>query len=79
MEIFEIFFRALIIDFFGVNTRYYFFKIFNKNIKKKDFIKDSVTNSDNIMQGVYNFIVGIIVSCLFIIGVAFIFYKLKLL
>ena len=79
MEVFEIFLRGLIIDFFGVNTRYYFFKMFKKNLKKEDFKNNNAKNADNIMQGFYNFFVGIVVSCLVVMGIAYVFYKLKLL
>ena len=34
--IIEIIIKEFLIDFLGINTRYYFFRIFKKNIKKEN-------------------------------------------
>jgi hypothetical protein len=77
--LFEIFIRGLIIGFLGVNTRYYFFKIFNKNVKKKDFETDQEDIGASFSQGFYNFVIGLGMTCALFIGIAYIAYKLNLL
>ena len=79
MEIFEILVKGIIINFFGVNTRYYFFKFFNKDLKKKDFENNQEDIGGAFSQGFYNFFVGMIVGGIFFFGVAYIMYKLGIL
>jgi hypothetical protein len=72
MEIlFEIFIRGLIINFLGVNTRYFFFRIFNKNVKKKDFENDQEDVGGSFSQGFYNFFIGFFVFLVLTVGVIY--------
>lgn len=79
MEIFEIIFGGLIIRFLGLNTRYYFFKIFNKDLKKESFENNQEDIGASFSQGFYNFFIGLIVLCILFFGIAYIFYILNLL
>ncbi|WP_146810823.1 hypothetical protein, partial [Empedobacter brevis] len=67
MEVlFEIIFMRLIIRFLGVNTRYYFLKIFNKRLTKEDL---TGTNEDsNIVQDIYNAFIGLVMFCILFLG-----------
>ncbi len=56
MELLEIIFGGLIINFLGINARYYFLKIFNKNLKKEDFKNDKNDIGAKFSQGFYNFL-----------------------
>lgn len=77
--LFDVIIGGLIINFLGVNTRYYFFKIFNKNLKKEDFKNDQKDIGASFSQGFYNFFVGLIIFCILSTGIAYVFYKLNLL
>lgn len=77
--LFEIIFGGIISRFLGLNTRYYFFKIFNKNVKKEDFRDNPSDELKGLGQNFYNVFVGLIIFCLLAIAIAYIFYKLKLL
>ncbi|SEW40274.1 hypothetical protein SAMN05421841_2687 [Chryseobacterium wanjuense] len=80
MEIlFEIFIRGLVIGFLGVNTRYYFFRIFNKNVKKKDFETDQEDIGASFSQGFYNFFIGLFVFSILAYGIVSILYVFDLL
>ncbi|UKB84863.1 hypothetical protein LF887_04305 [Chryseobacterium sp. MEBOG06] len=79
MTLLEIIFGGLIINFLGINTRYYFFRIFNKNLKKEDFKNDKDDIGAQFSQGFYNFLVGLIVFCILSIVIVYIAYKLKFL
>ena len=60
--IFELFIRNLIVHFFGLYTRYYFFKLIGKP-KTKKYLKGEFKKVDNVnslSQGILNGIVGII-------------------
>lgn len=73
MEIlFEIIIRSIIINFLGVNTRYYFFKMLGKNYKKDDFIKHKDDIIYAFSQEFYNFIVGITVSIFLFMAIFYI-------
>jgi len=61
MNLLEIIFGGIITQFLGLNTRYYFFKIFNKSLKKEDFQNDKEDIGDSFSQGFYNFFIGLIV------------------
>ncbi|KFF21495.1 hypothetical protein IW22_05905 [Chryseobacterium sp. JM1] len=73
--LFEIIFGRIITQYLGLNVRYYFLKIFDKNLKKQDI----VTSSKSLEQGFYNSFIGLIVFCLLLIVIAYMFYKLDLL
>jgi hypothetical protein len=77
--LFEIIFKVLIINFLGVNTRYYFFRIFNKNLKKQDFEGNQPDELKGLGQGFYNAFIGLIIFCILSIGIAYLFYKMKML
>ena len=79
MTLLEIVFGGLIINFIEINKRYYFFKIFNKNLKKDDFKNKEDDVGGQFSQGFYNFFIGLIIFCLISIGLVYIAYKLKLL
>ncbi|SDI80970.1 hypothetical protein SAMN05421542_1874 [Chryseobacterium jejuense] len=61
MILLEIIFGSIITQFLGLNTRYYFFKIFNKNLKKEDFENNQEDIGASFSQGFYNFFIGLIV------------------
>ncbi|WP_379968029.1 hypothetical protein [Epilithonimonas sp. UC225_85] len=77
--LFEIIIRGLIINFLGVNTRYYFFKIFNKDLQKKDLENNKSDVLDSFGQGFYNFFVGLSVFSILSIGIAYLFYQMGML
>lgn len=79
MEIFEIIFGGLIIKFLGLNTRYYFFKIFKKDLKKKDFENSQEDIGAGFSQGFYNFFIGLIVFLILSVGLVYILDILNLL
>jgi len=63
----EIIFRGLIVHFFGLYTRYYFFKFIGKNkpLKYLSGEKQVYDSTDLIQQPIFNAVIGIIVfSCL---------------
>jgi hypothetical protein len=73
--LFEIIFGKIITQYLGLNVRYYFLKIFNKNLKKQDI----ETGSKSLEQGFYNSFIGLIIFCSLAIAIAYIFYKLNIL
>ncbi|MDD1524987.1 hypothetical protein CYV15_05250 [Riemerella anatipestifer] len=76
----EIILGGIVTNFLGVHTRYYFFKIFNKNLKKEDFKGEkSEDEINNLRQGVYNRFIGLLVFCILSVGIVYITYKLNLL
>lgn len=77
-ELFILIFGNDIIKGLGVNTRYLFFKAFNKTVKKEDLIgilkkHDADTMYKHFNQNVYNLVIGyfILVLFIFIIGAFF--------
>ena len=56
--IIEIIIKEFLIDFLGINTRYYFFRIFKKNIKKESLSANQNEIVSGFAQGFYNFFVG---------------------
>ena len=73
--IIEIIIKEFLIDFLGINTRYYFFRIFNKNIKKESLSANQDEIVSGFAQGFYNFFVGIF---MFSLLVAFMVYLLHI-
>lgn len=71
MILLEIIFGGIITQFLGLNTRYYFFKIFNKNLKKEDFENNQEDIGTSFSQGVYNFFIGLIVFFLLSFGIVY--------
>lgn len=78
MTLLEIIFGGLITQILGLNTRYYFFRIFNNNLKKEDFASDK-EEIHGFGQGFYNSFIGLIIFCLLLLGLTYIAYKLNLL
>ncbi|MDQ8142919.1 hypothetical protein [Chryseobacterium sp. CFS15] len=70
MNLLEIIFGGLITQFLGLNTRYYFFKLFNKNLKKGDFVNDE-EEINGLGQSLYNFFIGIIVFFFLSFGIVY--------
>ena len=64
--IIEIIIKEFLIDFLGINTRYYFFRIFNKNIKKESLSANQDEIVSGFAQGFYNFFVGIFMFSLLV-------------
>lgn len=71
MTLLEIIFGGLITQILGLNTRYYFFKIFNKNLKKEDFQNDQEDIDSSFSQGFYNFSIGLLVFFLLSFGIVY--------
>ncbi len=71
---FEIIFGRIITQYLGLNVRYYFLKIFDKNLRKQ-----YIDGSKDLKQGFYNSFIGLIIFCSLSISIAYIFYKLNLL
>ena len=64
--IIEIIIKEFFIDFLGINTRYYFFRIFKKNIKKKSLSANQNEIVTGFAQGFYNLFVGIFMFSLLV-------------
>ena len=70
--IFELFIRRLVTHFIGLNARFLVLKIFDNELDREKL-------KANGMQEFYNLFVGLILFIFPSMGVAYIFYKLKLL
>ena len=64
--IIEIIIKEFLIDFIGINTRYYFFRIFKKNIKKENLSANQNEIVTGFAQRFYNFFVGIFMFSLLV-------------
>ena len=73
--IIEIIIKEFLIDFLGISTRYYFFRIFKENIKKESLSANQNEIVSGFAQGFYNFFVGIF---MFSLLVAFMVYLLHI-
>jgi hypothetical protein len=72
----EVIFANLIINFLGLNTRYYFFKLIGQE-KERDYLSGEKTNydsTDKISQHVFNIIIGLIVLALISFTVAYLVF-----
>lgn len=76
--IIEIIIKEFLIDFLGINTRYYFFRIFNKNIKKESLSANQDEIVSGFAQGFYNFFVGIFVFSLLVALMVYLLHILGL-
>ena len=74
--IIEIIIKEFLIDFLGISTRYYFFRIFKENIKKESLSANQNEIVSGFAQGFYNFFVGIF---MFLLLVALMVYLLHIL
>ena len=70
MEVlFELIFGRIIIQSLGLNTRYYFFKLFNRNLKKESFRGNKSEILKGLGQGFYNSFIGLIMFCILSFGI----------
>jgi len=77
--IIEIIIKEFLIDFLGINTRYYFFRIFKKNIKKESLSANQDEIVSGFAQGFYNFFVGIFMFSLLVTLMVYLLHILGLL
>ena len=77
--IIEIIIKEFLIDFIGINTRYYFFRIFKKNIKKESLSANQNEIVSGFAQGFYNFFVGIFMFSLLVTLMVYLLHILGLL
>ena len=77
--IIEIIIEEFFIDFLGINTRYYFFRIFKKNIKKESLSANQNEIVSGFAQGFYNFFVGIFMFSLLVALMVYLLHILGLL
>lgn len=76
MELFfEIIFRWLIVRIFGVYSRYIFFKIVGRPKTINQLMDDKKSKDNNFSQDFYNAFIGLIVFCLFSIGIAYLIFS----
>ena len=66
----EIFLVRFIIRFLGVNTRYFFLKLFNRSLKKGDLLSHSKDFSVQFVNDLFNAIIGfsVLFSFFYLIG-----------
>ena len=77
--IIEIIIKEFLIDFLGINTRYYFFRIFKENIKKESLSANQDEIVSGFAQGFYNFFVGIFMFSLLVTLMVYLLHILGLL
>ena len=77
--IIEIIINEFLIDFLGINTRYYFFRIFKKNIKKESLSVNQNEIVSGFAQRFYNFFVGIFMFSLLVALMVYLLHILGLL
>ena len=77
--IIEIIIKEFLIDFLGINTRYYFFRIFKENIKKESLSVNQNEIVSGFAQGFYNLFVGIFVFSLLVALMVYLLHILGLL
>ena len=77
--IIEIIIKEFLIDFLGISTRYYFFRIFKKNIKKENLSANQNEIVSGFAQGFYNFFVGIFMFSLLVALMVYLLHILGLL
>lgn len=72
-------FYELIMDPIGVYTRYFFFKLIRRE-KSLEYLRgNSIDPSNNFSHTTINFMVGIVVLCSVILGIAYLLFILGLL
>jgi hypothetical protein len=77
--IIEIIIKEFLIDFLGISTRYYFFRIFKENIKKESLSANQNEIVSGFAQGFYNFFVGIFMFSLLVALMVYLLHILGLL
>lgn len=70
----EIVFRGIIVRFFGIYTRYYFWNLFGKKVTLKQLKGKKDTNSQY-SQDFLNAFVGLIVFCLLAYFIAYLIFR----
>jgi hypothetical protein len=73
--IIEIFLGRFIIRFLGINTRYFFLKLFNEGLKKEDLLGKSKDVGSQFGNDLINAIVGFCTLFAIFYFVAIIFFK----
>ncbi len=71
----EIIFRWLIVNTLGLYSRYVFFKIIGRKKSIKQLTVNENIKNDNLSQGLYNALIGLIVFCLISITIAYIVFS----
>lgn len=70
MEVlFELIFGRIITQYLGLNTRYYFFKLFNHDLKKESFRGNELDILKGLGQSFYNSFIGLIMFCILSFGI----------
>jgi len=74
--IFELIIKNLIVNFFGLYSRYYFFKLIgnSKDIKYLSGDKTKYDSNDIVQQPIYNVIIGLVVFAGISILIAYLVY-----
>ncbi len=69
----EIFWGRFIIRFLGVNTRYFFLKLFNESLKKEDLLSDSKDFGWQFGNDLINAIIGFctLLVIFYLVGIIF--------
>lgn len=67
----ELVFRGLIINFLGINARYFFFRLIGKKINRSDLKSKGDENQDDWYQDFLNGLAGLLVICLLSMGLAY--------
>jgi len=70
--IFELFIRRLVTHFLGLNARFFVLKIFDSELNREKLKATGI-------QEFYNLFLGLVLFIFLSMGIAYIFYKLKLL
>ena len=73
----EIIFRGLIVHFFGLYSRYYFFKLIGKT-KPIEYLygeKQIYDSTDKIQQPFFNTVIGLLVFSVLCVSVAYIVFS----
>lgn len=71
----DIFFRRLIVRILGIRTRYYFLKIFNKNLQLEDLRGKEKDVGDQVSQDFYNAVIGILALAVLVVGIGYLVYE----
>ena len=78
LELFaEIIFRGIIVNVVGLYTRYYFFRLVGKT-KTIEYLKGGKSTKDeynNVSQNFLNSIVGLIITCLISVSIAYLVFS----
>ncbi len=73
----ELIFRGLIVNFLGVSTRYYFFKLIGKP-KSIKYLSGEIIKKDStdlVQQPIFNIVIGLIVFCVISFSIAYMVFN----